>query len=434
MLWIISGPTSAGKTTFIASARSAEITGLPPTTPLVFPSADAESFELGPSDAFYHYNILRPVMMGGGRRRAKLAMLQGGDFEPDAIDFERDAAWTEVAKSAVAKQAIVLVASKQTLLERIRQRKRVEDPELEGRKVKDYPAQRWLKVIEQIDLGELYQAWCQELRRRDIPYVLVNGSDDRYPTIADEDLLSAFEDGQPSSEDSGGSTYSREQIAELLRERRFGYHRVDLPYGLHTRGDDRSETRDIVLPPSLEGKSVLDVGSAHGYFSFAAEARGAARVVGVELRDDRFRDALLLKDIKGSNVEFIQRDIVLDPLDEAFDHVLLLNVVHHLKDPIRALRQLASITRETLVIEFPTLADRKFNDSLDVDLPSLPDELPLIGVSSMRQGVGQTFVFTPSAIQRILLDHEPLFEEIEILPSPLPGRAIAICRKAKPRD
>jgi 2-polyprenyl-3-methyl-5-hydroxy-6-metoxy-1,4-benzoquinol methylase len=361
-------------------------------------------------------------------------MKQGDDVEVGPIDFDQDVAWADVVDRDVAKKAVVLVANKQTLIERIRQRKRIEDPELRGREAKDYPAQKWLKVIEEVDLVDLYQAWCEELRKRDIPYLLVMSTDARYPAIAEEDLLATIADGQEATEDGQASAYSREQIAEMVRERRFGYHRVDLPFGLHTRGDDRSETRDLVLPPSLAGKSVLDVGCAHGYFSFEAEARGAARVVGVELREDRFRDALLLKDIKGSKVEFIQRDIVRDPLDEAFDHVLLLNVVHHLKDPIQAMRQLASITRERLVIEFPTLEDRKFQDSLDVDLPSGHDTLPLIGVSSMRQGVGQTFVFTPSAVKRMLLDHEPLFEDVEILSSPLPGRAIAICHKGKHRD
>src|SRR6185503_15873090 len=111
-------------------------------------------------------------------------------------------------------------------------------------------------------------------------------------------------------------------------------------------GRDRSSTRDLIFRESLAGKSVLDVGPALGYFCFEAEARGAARVVGVEVREDRYQDAMLLKEIKGSNVEFLLRDIVLDPLHEPFDFVLLLNVVHHLREPFRAIRQLASIARE----------------------------------------------------------------------------------------
>jgi len=225
------------------------------------------------------------------------------------------------------------------------------------------------------------------------------------------------------------SRYSREEIVDLLQERQFGYHRIELPYDLHTRGRDRSDARDLILPESLDGKSVLDVGSAYGYFCFEAEARGASRVVGVELEEDRFGDAQLLKEIKGSKVEFMQRDIVHEPLDEHFDYVLLLNVLHHVHEPMRALRQLARLTRERLVIEFPTLEDRRFQNSLNAQLPPQCHELPLIGACSMRRGGGLTFVFTPSAIQRILMDHEPLFADIAILPSPTPGRAIALCSK-----
>src|SRR5829696_5977283 len=149
MLWIISGPTSVGKSAFIASSRSAEITGLSPATPTVFPSATSQSAELGSIDAFYHYNILRPVLVG---RRARRAMKKGRDFEIGAIDFDQDAAWTDVAQPAVTKQAIVLVAGKQALIERTRQRERIEDPVLRGQEARDYPAQKWLKVFEQVDL------------------------------------------------------------------------------------------------------------------------------------------------------------------------------------------------------------------------------------------------------------------------------------------
>ena len=435
MIWIISGPTSAGKSTFIASRRAAEVTGLPSGSPVVWPATAAELTEAGPADAFFHYNILRPLQQQ--RRQARLARKAGEEVDPSAGRFEHDEPWIELRRSAAPKRAVVLVASKQTLLQRVARRRVIEEEELRGREAKDYPNQKWLSLLEEVDLLALYRDWCQELRDSHIPYLLVDSGDDNYPIIESEEALEAVVNGGEAGGESaavsavpagaGESKYSRDEVLQILQEHRFGYHRIDLPYGLRTRGQDRSKTRDIVLPESLAGKSVLDVGSAHGYFCFEAEARGAARVVGVEPREDRFQDALLLKEIKGSKAEFMQRDILLDPLDEPFDYVLLLNVVHHLSEPVRAIRQLASITREKLIIEFPTLADPKFHQSLATDLPSQVDDLPLIGVSSMRTGVGQTFVFTPAAVQRILTDHAPLCAEVEIVPSPMPGRAIALC-------
>jgi SAM-dependent methyltransferase len=225
------------------------------------------------------------------------------------------------------------------------------------------------------------------------------------------------------------TTYRKEQIERVLREERFPYHRVELPFGLHTPGQDRSATRDVIFPASLAGKTVLDVGCALGYFSFEAEKRGAARVVGVELNEKRLRQAVLLKEILGSRVEFLQRDVLTEPPAEPFDCVCFLNVIHHLPEPMRALRQLAALTRERLMVEFPTFADEKFRKNVGIRFPWFYDRLPLIGVSSMSRETDQTFVFSPGAIRRILQDHTPLFREVKIVDSPMAGRKIALCTK-----
>ena len=230
------------------------------------------------------------------------------------------------------------------------------------------------------------------------------------------------------------TSYAKEEIERILRDEHFRYHRVNLPYGLHTPGRDRSTTRDLIFPSSLAGKSVVDIGCALGYFCFEAEAKGATRVLGVELDEERFRQAGLLKRIIGSNVEFMKRDILQEPLDERFDYVCFLNVIHHLDEPIRALRQLSSITKERLIIEFPTLQDAKFRKTARIHFPRHYDRMPLIGVSSKKgtskkpEG-GQTFVFTPSAMMRILMDHRPLFSDVKIVDSPVPGRKIALCKR-----
>ena len=292
--------------------------------------------------------------------------------------------------------------------------------------------------MEAVDLAALYGEWLQELRNNSIPYVLVDSNEDTYRIIEDEDALEDIVNGSIASSTNGDpslaspareeSRYSREEIVDLLQERRFGYHRIELPYDLHTSGRDRSEARDLILPESLDGKSVLDVGSAYGYFCFEAEARGLRASLASNWR----RFASTTRSCQGDQGEQGRVHAARyrsRPLDEQFDYVLLLNVLHHVHEPIRALRQLARITRERLVIEFPTLEDRRFQNSLNADLPSQCHELPLIGACSMRRGGGLTFVFTPSAIQRILMDHESLFADIAILPSPTPGRAIALCSK-----
>ena len=222
------------------------------------------------------------------------------------------------------------------------------------------------------------------------------------------------------------SAWTKDSIGKLLASQDFKYHRVPLPFGLATPGQDRSDTAKIVLPASLAGKSVLDVGCALGYFSFEAEKRGASRVVGIELRNDRFAQANLLKDVLGSRVEFVQKNVLTDDLGGPFDVVLFLNVIHHLAEPMSALRRLAEVTRERLVVEFPTFRDEKFMRSAGITFAGHYDKLPLIGVSSLAKGTDQTFVFTPEAIRRVLVDHAKLFAKVEMIASPMKGRMIAV--------
>ena len=227
------------------------------------------------------------------------------------------------------------------------------------------------------------------------------------------------------------SSFTKSQIEDILKHNDFEYHRVELPYGLSTPGQDRSETRDLIFPPSLNGASVLDVGCANGYFSFEAETRGASRVVGVELRESRFKHAQLLKSIRGSSVEFLNIDISGQPFGDSFDYVLFLNVIHHLPDPIHVLRYLAKITKKRLVVEFPTFSDPKYKRASGLRFPMLYNRFPLIGVSSLADTrTDQTFVFSPGALEKMLMDHDTLFSKVGFIKSPLGiGRKIAFFDK-----
>lgn len=171
------------------------------------------------------------------------------------------------------------------------------------------------------------------------------------------------------------------------------YGRVNLPYGLHTEGVDRAPTRNIIFPESLVGKSLLDVGSAYGYWSFEAEDLGAERIVGLETKEKRLKRANLFKRIRGSKAEFRNEDIVEYRFDEQFDYVLILNVLHHLKEHgDDVLAYLASKAKEKLIMESPERYRKK----------TIEERL------------------------------DPLFDRVEYFPSPLDGpekcsRKIAIC-------
>lgn len=417
MLWIISGPTSVGKSTFIRSEECFALTGLRPKKTLVVKPMDMPGLDprvLTETDCFIHYNMLRPVSLFAKHEATETT--SQADYHSRSLQFMADPWWEEFCRRAKdkPKRAVVVVANLAAIVERAGGRR-------------GYNIPYWKLLYEKLDLPEIYRAWCTELERQNIPFIFVDATGSTYPHI---DAEAAF---KIVDRKVMNTTYSKEQIEKILQEERFAYHRVNLPFGLHTRGRDRSHTRDLIFREPLAGKSVLDVGSALGYFCFEAEARGAARVVGVELDQERFRQACLLKDIIGSQAEFLQRDILKQPLEEQFDYVCLLNVIHHLDEPIRAIHRLAATAREWLIIEFPTFEDPKFRKTNRIRFPKRYDRLPLIGVSSKsatskKVDGGQTFVFTPDAITRILRDHRPLFSEVKMLDSPVPGRKIALCR------
>ena len=95
----------------------------------------------------------------------------------------------------------------------------------------------------------------------------------------------------------------------------YWYHTIDLGDGLITPGlyDYRATIRDFHFPEDMRGMTVLDVGSATGFFAFEFERRGA-RVVSTELPSLRDLDRFPGQDVENS-LRKIERMIFPDGLD-----------------------------------------------------------------------------------------------------------------------
>src|SRR5579862_2037879 len=168
------------------------------------------------------------------------------------------------------------------------------------------------------------------------------------------------------------------------------YHTVELGSGLVSRGifDHRPVIHNWGLPPSLCGKSVLDVGTADGFFAFEAEQRGALRVVaidvarygdfdwlphvrtriGPQMDTEMARHFRIAHAMRGSRVEHFTCSVYdLSPTGLGrFDIVLCGSLLLHLQNPLRALVNNHRATTEMACIE--TVVD----DEIDRECPDKP--------------------------------------------------------------
>jgi tRNA (mo5U34)-methyltransferase len=180
--------------------------------------------------------------------------------------------------------------------------------------------------------------------------------------------------------------------AEELRARAdsFGwFHPIDLGQGVTTRGLSQGPFVSAEQMPDLQGRSVLDIGAWDGYYSFQAERLGAARIMaldhyvwgvdmgarqvywaecrakGVLPDHDRDLTDFWMPDLPGRRAFDFARE-ALDSRVEAtvgdfatmdlaavgtYDVVLYLGVLYHMKEPLRALERLRSVTDQVAVIE-----------------------------------------------------------------------------------
>jgi hypothetical protein len=84
---------------------------------------------------------------------------------------------------------------------------------------------------------------------------------------------------------SAGELASSEWIKSRIADEPYWFHRIELPGGIVTPGwsDPKIDKLPYFgLPADMTGMRVLDIGNAEGFFSFEAERRGAAEVIGMQ--------------------------------------------------------------------------------------------------------------------------------------------------------
>ncbi len=240
---------------------------------------------------------------------------------------------------------------------------------------------------------------------------------------------------------------TREEVQHFLETTRFsGYQSVPLPHGLRVPGRDRTRRADDLLGERIRGKSLLDVGTYYGFFPCEATRRGAKRALGIEADPQRCAIAQRIARLHGDRYEIRQGLVQEQRFDERFDVVLLLNVLHHVLDPVGILRQLAGVCNEMLIVEFCLADDPECISRLgggarkplartrarlrSLLLRAAAWRLPIMSVADVPYH--RTFYFSREAFLNLFVAHHRLFDAVEFLPTRMKRRrAVALCRPAR---
>jgi tRNA (mo5U34)-methyltransferase len=139
---------------------------------------------------------------------------------------------------------------------------------------------------------------------------------------------------------------THDQIKRRVRELSPWFHDLDLQ-GVRTAPDHflGSYPRGLwdamkhIVPESLAGKTVLDIGCNAGFFSIEMSRRGAARVLAVDYDERYLEQARLAIEVAAAkNIELRQLSVYdVGQLGERFDFVVFMGVFYHLRHPLLAL-------------------------------------------------------------------------------------------------
>jgi 2-polyprenyl-3-methyl-5-hydroxy-6-metoxy-1,4-benzoquinol methylase len=232
--------------------------------------------------------------------------------------------------------------------------------------------------------------------------------------------------------------WAKPEIEGFLAHERLSYQKIQLPFGLSTPGSDRPEMCDAIFR-DVAGRGVLDIGSYLGYFCQEALRRGASSAHGLEADPEKVRQSNALAEMNGLAPIFTVGDVETFDLEQPYDVVLCLNVMHHLFDPIGVLLRLARATRHKLVLEVASINPRDGRKlGLGFLTRHLIGRLPLLYVApglpaASQRTNAQKYFFTPESIRTILQQHTRLFYEVEIVPSSFKQRFIVIAKRRKIR-
>jgi tRNA (mo5U34)-methyltransferase len=197
------------------------------------------------------------------------------------------------------------------------------------------------------------------------------------------------------------SELSPEEVQARIASVDHWYHQIEVAPDVITPGlhNSKAALESLELPESMKDKRVLDVGARDGFFSFAAEARGAEVLAIDSVAREHLRGFSVASTLLGSKVEYRTVNVYnLSPKRVGtFDAIFFLGVLYHLRDPMLALDRLWEVARPgaTIWVESHTIDNGLVNPETGVldALSSVAPALTKIPIAQFypRRMLGSNF-------------------------------------------
>jgi SAM-dependent methyltransferase len=174
------------------------------------------------------------------------------------------------------------------------------------------------------------------------------------------------------------------------------YHQIDLGADLVIKGEyDMARYIDFYnIPADLTGRTVLDIGTASGFFAFECARRGAL-VTAIDIWDATLFNTL--KEALGLSVQYIQKNIYdLDASFGRFDIVICTSLLLHLPDVLGAFQKISSLCANMAIIATAFLDDEACSGRPHIEF------VGRMAKNADGSQYGTYWLMSPLAIQRIL--------------------------------
>lgn len=178
MVWILSGPSSAGKSTFITSEAFTDRFGVHYGEASVFMAATAPSVLPNDRNTVFHYNIMRPVRVQRSKEGKNIITMS---------PFSKDRPWHNLLiQKPKSIRCVVMICSQREILQRVKAREFQEDALNNGAEKLKYQTDYWAYLYGNIDLSTVYERWFSELGARKISFEMIDSTSPEYRVIDSE--------------------------------------------------------------------------------------------------------------------------------------------------------------------------------------------------------------------------------------------------------